>query len=84
MVLDVAIYFEQYVLPTVDAEVVVIDATTVVPEGAPTQIAEGIPIARRSRMERSDFLRFGYTGGCHGRVHFQVGLTGSRNHSQVC
>ena len=35
-------------------------------------------------MERSDFLSFGYIGGCPGCVHLQAGLTGSRNHSEVC
>ena len=62
LVFDVATSFEQYVLPTADAEVLVIDAQTEVPEGAPIQIAEGIRIARRPRMERPDFLRSMYTG----------------------
>ena len=35
-------------------------------------------------MKRSDFIRFGYTGGCPGCVHLQAGLSGSRNHNQAC
>ena len=44
---DVAASFEQYVLPTANAEPVVIDASTIVTEGSPPQIAEAMPIARR-------------------------------------
>ena len=66
LVLDVATSFAQYVLSTADAELAMIDAQTVVPEGAPPQIAEGFPVACVPRMERSDFLGFGYTGGFPG------------------
>ena len=84
LVLEVATYLEQYVLPTADAEVVVIDAQSSVPEGTPPQIAEEIPVARRPRTEWSDLFGFGYTGGYPGGMRLQAGLTGSRNHNDVC
>ena len=34
-------------------------------------------------MERSDFIRFGYTGCCPGCVHSQAGLSGSRTHNEA-
>ena len=53
------------------------------PEPLP-EISPEIPIARRPRMEASDFFRFGYTGGCSGCVHLQAGSSGSRNHNEAC
>ena len=84
LVLDVATTFEQHIVPTANADNVVIDAPVDAPVGAPLEIAEEIPIARRPRMEKADFTRFGYTGGCPGCVHLQAGSTGSRNHNEVC
>ena len=71
-------------MPTTIVDPVVIDASTIVPVGAPPEIVEEIPIARRPRMERSDFVWFGYTGGCPGCVHLQAGSPGSRNHNETC
>ena len=84
LVLDVATSVDKYVLPTDNAEVVVIDASTVVSEENPLQSAKEIIAARRPRMERSDFPRSGYTGGCPGRVHLQAGVMGSRKHNEAC
>ena len=46
LVLDAATTFEQYSVATAHADSVVIDASTIVPVGAPREIAEDIPIAR--------------------------------------
>ena len=35
-------------------------------------------------MERSDFVRVGYAGGCPGCIHFQAGLSASRSHNEIC
>ena len=64
LVLDVATTFEQYIVPTADADTVVIDAPVDAPVGAPLEIAQEFPLARRPRMGKAEFTRFGYTGGC--------------------
>ena len=70
-------------MPTGNADLVVIDASIIVPVGAAPEIAEEIPIARRPRMEMSVLLRFDFTGGCPRCVHLQAGLSGSRSHSET-
>ena len=46
LVLDEATTFEQYIMPTADADTVVIDAPVDAPVGAPLEIAEEIRIVR--------------------------------------
>ena len=83
MFLPVPTYFEEYIVPNSDSYTpFVIYAPVYAVPGAP-EVPSTTITARRLRLQKTDFERFGYTAGCSGCVHQQRGLP-PRNHSEAC
>ena len=82
-VLCVPTSFQEYVDPETEAP----KPSVILPcpaAGFAPEMPSIEPQSRRLRLQRRDFLRYGYTGGCGGCVHLQSNLPGSRNHTEAC
>jgi hypothetical protein len=83
LVLSIPTSFQDYIDPENNAP----KPSVILP--VPTaDLGPGVPAteiqARRMRLVRRDFLKYGYTGGCPGCIHLQSELEGSRNHNEAC